>query len=73
VAGGDLRAVVRTAHTLMGSAANVGAVQVARLAERLVRRAQDGDVDQARQLVDQLDADVARAAAALQADVVTTG
>jgi signal transduction histidine kinase/CheY-like chemotaxis protein len=73
VAGGDLRAVVRTAHTLMGSAANVGAVQVARLAERLVRRAQEGDVDQARQLVDQLDADVARAAAALQADVVTTG
>jgi two-component system sensor histidine kinase/response regulator len=66
LAAGDANALALTAHTLKGSAANVGAVQVARLAARVEHHARENDTDELPELVAVLRDEVARAESALR-------
>ncbi len=65
-AGGDPVELARAAHTLKGASASVGARAVAQLCERLERLGADRREEDARPLVDQLDAILARTLEALQ-------
>jgi CheY-like chemotaxis protein len=65
----DFVGLRRTAHTLKGSSANVGAVGVTQLAERAERSAEDGDGDGAAEAVARLHDEVARAATALRSEL----
>ena len=67
LARGDAELVRSTAHQLKGSAANLGAVRVAELAQELEQRAHDGELDGADRVLEGL-AGVAQAAVAALAD-----
>lgn len=63
VARGDAETVRRAAHSIKGSAGNIGAKQVMRLASELEERARAGNLEGARDRVDAVSAayaDVAR-------------
>jgi len=68
---GDAPALRAVAHTLKGSAANVGAAEVVKLAETIERHAADGVLEPVRPAVDRLGGEVARAASALRAELRT--
>jgi len=59
---GDAQAVARAAHGIKGSAGNIGANVVYRLATELDARARTGNLDGARDRVDGIDAAYARVA-----------
>lgn len=64
----DERAVVELAHSLKGSAGNVGAVEVARLCLAIENRARGGDLGGVPTLVDELDRAAAATHGALEAE-----
>lgn len=67
---GDWNAIGRTAHTLKGASANVGATGLADVCANLETRAREARSDDAAELaaelVDQFDAELARVRAALE-------
>lgn len=67
---GDRDALERTAHTLKGASANVGATGLADVCAGLEMRAREAQLDDAAALVEQFAAEFERVRAALQ--VVTT-
>jgi HPt (histidine-containing phosphotransfer) domain-containing protein len=67
VAAGDAVAVARAAHGIKGSAGNIGANEVYRLATELDARARTGDISDARERVDAIDAAYARVAEEVRA------
>jgi HPt (histidine-containing phosphotransfer) domain-containing protein len=60
LAAGDATAVARAAHSIKGSAGNIGANVVYRLAAELDARARTGDLSDARERLDAIDAAYAR-------------
>jgi CheY-like chemotaxis protein/HPt (histidine-containing phosphotransfer) domain-containing protein len=64
----DARAVARVAHGVKGTVANFAARQAGQLAISLEAAAKDGALDEARRLVDALDAELVRLEAALAAE-----
>jgi HPt (histidine-containing phosphotransfer) domain-containing protein len=67
---GDRDALERTAHTLKGASANVGATGLADLCARLEMRAREDQLDDAAGLTEEFEAEFDRVLAALR--VVTT-
>ncbi len=57
---GDERFVERAAHTLKGSALNMGAVRMSEICAELEEVGRSGDLVRALQLLDQLDAEFSR-------------
>jgi len=68
---GDWNAIERTAHTLKGASANVGATGLAAVCASLETRAREARHDDAAALLDQFDAELMRVRAALE--IVATG
>ena len=68
VARRESTALARAAHSLKGSASQIGAGQVARLAAELEQRGRAGTADDAEPLVAQLETDVDRLRARLRAE-----
>lgn len=64
---GDAQVVARAAHGIKGSAGNIGANVVYKLATELDARARTGDLDGARERVDAIDAAYARVAEEVRA------
>jgi HPt (histidine-containing phosphotransfer) domain-containing protein len=64
---GDAQVVARAAHGIKGSAGNIGANVVYRLATELDARAREGNLDGARERVDAIDAAYARVAEEVRA------
>ena len=64
---GDAQVVARAAHGIKGSAGNIGANAVYRLATELDARARTGNLDGARERVDAIDAAYARVAEEVRA------
>jgi HPt (histidine-containing phosphotransfer) domain-containing protein len=64
---GDAQIVARAAHGIKGSAGNIGANDVYRLATELDTRARTGNLDGARERVDAIDAAYARVAEEVRA------
>ena len=62
LAAGDAQVVARAAHGIKGSAGNIGANDVYRLATELDARARTGDLSGARERIDAIDAAYARVA-----------
>jgi HPt (histidine-containing phosphotransfer) domain-containing protein len=62
LAAGDAQAVAKAAHGIKGSAGNIGANVVYRLATELDARARTGDLDGARERIAAIDAAYARVA-----------
>jgi len=67
LASGDATAVARAAHGIKGSAGNIGANVVYRLAAELDERARTGSLDGARERADAIDAAYARVAEEVRA------
>ncbi len=67
IAAGDAAAVAKAAHGIKGSAGNIGANHVYRLATELDARARTGDISDARERVDAIDAAYARVAEEVRA------
>jgi two-component system sensor histidine kinase/response regulator len=65
LAGNDADAVVRSAHTLSGSSANLGATDLARLCATLATSSAAGDPVRGRVLIDGIEAELGRVRAAL--------
>ncbi len=65
VAGGDPPAVERSAHSLRGSSANVGAAYLAQICAELETLGRNGDVSGAAQLMEFFDTELARVCGAL--------
>ncbi len=65
VQGGDAGAVERIAHSLKGSSANMGARQMARICEELQEAGASGELAEALELLDGLEAEFARVRRAL--------
>jgi len=63
---GDWNAIERTAHTLKGASANVGATGLAAVCASLETRAREARHDDAAALLDQFDAELTRVRAALE-------
>jgi HPt (histidine-containing phosphotransfer) domain-containing protein len=63
---GDRNAFERTAHTLKGASANVGASGLADVCARLELRARDAQLDDAGELLEQFEAQFDRVRAALE-------
>lgn len=61
-AAGDAQVVARAAHGIKGSAGNIGAKVVYRLATELDARARTGDLDGARERIDAIHAEYERVA-----------
>lgn len=55
LAGGDGEEVARVAHTLKGSAANVGAQDVSEVCRRLEKPAREGDLSASRAVAEELE------------------
>ncbi len=66
IACGNLAAVWRCAHGLLGSSANIGATAIAGLAERLEERAREADLPASRELVAKLTSEIELLAAHLE-------
>jgi HPt (histidine-containing phosphotransfer) domain-containing protein len=64
---GDAAVVARAAHGIKGSAGNIGANVVYRLATELDARARTGNLDGARERIDAIDAAYARVAEEVRA------
>ena len=64
---GDAQVVARAAHGIKGSAGNIGANAVYRLATELDARARTGNLDGARERADAIDAAYARVAEEVRA------
>ena len=67
IAAGDADVVRRAAHSIKGSAGNIGADEVMRLASELDERARAGDLSDARARVDAIDAAYAQVAEEVRA------
>ncbi len=67
LAAGDLDAAARAAHSLKGSAANLGALDLHELAAQAEQRARAGDTAAVRELLAQLDDEYGRVHAQLSA------
>lgn len=65
LAGADRALLTRSAHTVKGSSANVGAIEVRAIAERLEHRSKSEELPPLAAVADELDAAFARAKAAL--------
>lgn len=65
---GDAHAVVELAHSLKGSAGNVGAEDVGRLCLAIERRARDGRLGEVPSLVEELEASAAATHDAYEAE-----
>ena len=64
---GDAQVVARAAHGIKGSAGNIGANAVYRLATELDARARTGNLDGARERIDEIGEEYARVAEEVQA------
>ena len=73
IASGDAKVVRRAAHSIKGSSGNIGANAVMHLAAELESRAREGDLSDARQRADAIDAAYERVADAVHAYRVTLG
>lgn len=60
LAAGDAAVIAKAAHSIKGSAGNIGAGEVAQLAAELDERARAGELDDARERVEAIDAAYAR-------------
>ncbi len=60
VEGGDGRSVERTAHTLKGSAKNMGAVRMSEICAELEEAGRSGELARVPQQLDQLEAELCR-------------
>lgn len=67
LASADATVVARAAHGIKGSAGNIGAVVVYRLAVELDERARGGNLDGARERIEAIDAAYARVAEEVRA------
>ncbi|HEX3465599.1 MAG TPA: Hpt domain-containing protein [Candidatus Elarobacter sp.] len=67
LAAGDAERVARAAHGIKGSAGNIGANVVYRLATELDARARTGNLDGARERIDRIDAEYERVAQEVRA------
>lgn len=65
MASGDRALLTRSAHTVKGSSANVGAAEVRAIAEQLEHRSKTADLDTLGDAADELEAAFARAKTAL--------
>ena len=67
LAAGDAQVVARAAHGIKGSAGNIGANEVYRLATELDARARTGNLDGARERIDAIHAEYERVAEEVRA------
>ena len=67
LAAGDPTLIARAAHSIKGSAGNIGAAEVAQLAAELDERARAGELHDARARVEEIDAAYARLSESIRA------
>ncbi len=66
---GDAEAIERTAHTLKGSSGNMGALRMAKMCENLQEIGRSGDLSEASEPIEQLEAEFDRVRKALEAEL----